>query len=457
MRTISLVLTTLMIVALSSPHPMEAQAKGGLKGAAAAKEAVKLIKERKPAEALKVVEGAKGTFDADEEWVWWGLRGVCLRDMRTKDKDALESFGKACALQPDCWFRFDWCLLLHEFGRWDEALKEIEVEIDPDYKELNQCLKAVIDGPFKERWPHAWKKLELRSKFGNYHVVSDTGMTAAQMDAVETAAKQLDPTKPADKMKLDKLLAPHDNLVALAALTELARKEYMRFVNPKDSDMPKGKVFKVFFFTHEKDFHEFSAAASGGRRDSDKMLGFYQPFFHYLQLYHEEGKPSKVCGFSEETINTFFHEGWHQFLHMLTDQLPIWMNEGLAEFLGEASIKDQGRNIELGLLIRTKEKVYTYYERIRAAIDKGSYVPFKDFFRWDREDWAPNSSLGYMQGWSIAYYALKGDNDPFRKDFCKFFWECAKGKLAADVLPGIFTDQKLADYEKAWKAYWKKM
>lgn len=216
---------------------VEAQEAPALKGVKACNRALELIEEGKPEEALKILDAAKGTMDAEDEWLWWGNRGYCYRDLR-KDKEALENFSKAMELEKDCWFKFDHALLLHEFGRWDEALKSLASGIDPDYADKAEALKTVIEGPFKARWPNAYKKLELKSKLGNYYVVSDAGVKPEEMDALEAQCAKLDPVK--DAGKLATLLAPHVHLQSLTNLAELTRKEYMKFTGTTEGQWPKG-------------------------------------------------------------------------------------------------------------------------------------------------------------------------------------------------------------------------
>jgi tetratricopeptide (TPR) repeat protein len=447
--TISLILLSLLALPNSTAV---AQDKPTLTGIKACNQALKLLQEGKPADALEVMTAAKGTLDAEDEWLWWGNTGHCYRDLR-KDADALTHYGKAVELQPDCWFRFSYCLLLHEFGRWDDAVKELDKKIDPDYADYVASLKEVIAGPFKERWPLTWPKLEYRSKRGNYHIVSDVGVTVDDMDALEAEATKLDLTKKPDQGRLEKMLKPHNDLVSLANLAELARDEFIRFCGVSSRDMPKGKVSKVFFFVNEQDYHNFAARCGGG--DTTNALGFFSPAMKYLQLYSQPGAESKVCGLALDTIDTFFHEGWHQFFDQLSEQRPIWLNEGLAEFLGYASVKDKGAKIELGLLIRARGKNYTRYEINKELVKQSAYIPFTDFFKYTPRDWHANDSdVCYSQAWSIAYFALKGSDANFKKDYASLFRELLRGRPNDEVVDEIFGDEKLKKYEDAWKKYW---
>lgn len=452
MRRLGFATLVLLLVSIASQPRVASQKAPALGGVAACNQALKLIGEGKPKEALKVLDAAKGTMDPEDEWLWWGNRGHAHRDLR-QDTEALAAYSKAMELKADCWFRLDHTLLLHEFGRWDEALKQLETELDPEYDALVGALRTVIEGPFKARWPNAWKKLEVRSKGGRYYVVSDVGLTVEQLDAIEKEITSLNPADKSDQGRIAKLLKPTDELVSLANLAEVTRKEYMRFTGAKETDFPKGKVAKLFFFNEKGDYQSF--ASSCGSDITDDTVGFYRPALRYLQLYDRK-TGQKYCGISEDTISTFWHEGWHQFFHTLTEQRPIWFDEGLAVFLGYGTIKDKGASIKLGELVRARGDNYTRYEILKEAINQSSWTPFRRFFRLTHEAWdAGDVHVNYAQAWSIAYYGLSGNNDTFKKDYAKFFFELVKGGNPNELVPEIFTDKELDQYEKDWLAYWK--
>ena len=452
MRRLLSVSLLVLLGCLAAPLPVASQKAPAVGGVAACNQALKLIQEGKPKDALKVLDAAKGTMDAEDEWLWWGNRGHAQRDLR-QDNEALASYSKAMELKPDCWFRLDHTLLLHEFGRWDEAVKQLEVEVEPEYQALAGAMRTVIEGPFKARWPNAWKKLEVRSKGGRYHVVSDVGLTVEQLDAIEKEITSLDPADKSDQGRVAKLLKPTDDLVALANLAELTRKEYIRFSGARETDFPKGKVAKLFFFNERGDYQSF--ASSCGVDITDDTVGFYRPSLRYMQLFDRK-TGQKYCGISEDTISTFWHEGWHQFFHTLTEQRPIWFDEGLAVFLGYGTIKDKGATIKLGELVRVRGEFLTRYEIIKETINKAGWTSFRRFFRLSPEGWnAGDVDVNYAQAWSIAYYGLSGNNEAFKKDYAKFFFELVKGRNPEELVPEIFTDKKLDQYEKDWLAYWK--
>lgn len=447
---ISLALLILLGFAISAPDtPQLAQDKPEYRGVGACNRALELTEKGRPAEAIELLEQTRDTVAESDLWLWWGNKGLAHRDLR-EDEKALECFGKAVELNPECWFRMRRAILLHQFGRWDEALDDLAVEeASADPARGTRELKAVIEGPFKHRWPHAWKKLEMTSPLGNYRIVSDFGITEAEMDKLEAECAELDPEDRRDARKLEKLLEPTEDLEVLCDLMEHVRQKYMKFVGMKKRDWPKGRVIKVFFFSTQEGFDAFSRATDG--TGSEHALGFYDPNYRYMQIYSvRSGR--LYYGIDEETIDTLIHEGWHQFFHVLCENRPIWLDEGLAEFLAKFKVHRGGKDIELGVLVRTRGDFYTRYERIREVVREGNHIPFRDFFRLNDESWrALDTRICYAQGWGVAYWALKGKrNKKFQKAYIKFFWDCVEGKPHDELLEEHFPDDDLEAYEEEW-------
>ncbi|MDC1141628.1 DUF1570 domain-containing protein [Planctomycetota bacterium] len=448
----------LLLILLSSvcafPATVVAEDEPALKGVAACNKALQLIQEGNALRALEVMKAAKGTLAEEDDWLWWGNTGHCYKDLR-RDKEAMSHYARALEIKSDCWFRFAYSRLLHEYGRWTEALEELEKPIDSDYAPRAAALKSVIQGPYVERWPLAHKKLECKSKKGNYLVVSDAGVTSKELDLIEAQASKLDLSDKNDRKKYEKLIKPSKDLVSLSNLAELARDQYLKFTKVDKKAFPEGKISKVFFMMEEAEFHDF--AAKNGNSDTEQTLGFYSPNFKYIQMYSQEGAESKVFGLSLDTIDTFFHEGWHQTIDQVVGNMPIWMNEGIAEFLGHAKVESKGAKISLGLLVRVRGETYTRYEWIKLLMKKKTYTPFTDFFRFTDEDWYTGEVDDYYaQSWSIAYFALMGSDTGFKKAYATLFRELVKGRPASEIIDEVFPDKKLKAFEQSWLKFWAK-
>jgi hypothetical protein len=208
-------------------------------------------------------------------------------------------------------------------------------------------------------------------------------------------------------------------------------------------------VFRVFILKSQEEFLRFAQAA-GGEENRENVLGFYDPNFKYVQLFNKPGS----AGLHSETLDTFWHEGWHQVFDALTSQRPVWLNEGIAEFLGKGEVTPDGSGISLGLLVKGGGKSLTRYERIREVIAAGKHVKFREFFHLDREKWDSGEVPAlYAQAWSVVYYAKKGDNESFRADFAELLQELLRGTEWRSAVNRLFPAGKLEGYEAEWRAW----
>lgn len=454
-----LVLTLLALTLTSGAWSVQAQDKpkpAPLKGEEALVKSVELVKEGKAAEALKVLEAAKATMEPADVWVWWYNKAYCHLELCQDDK-AIEGYREALKLNPKARCRSLFATLLQEADLCEEALKVLDEDTKPEHPEHNAILRVIIEGPFKARWPLTHLKLHHRSKGGNYVVISDIGVTDAEMDAAEAEAAKLDPADKLYQQKLAKFHKPHDDLISAANLMELSRKEFIKFAGIAPNRWPKGKRLRAFFFKDQANFMQFEQDC-GGRGISGSVAGYYTPFWRYISLFNQTHDVKVAGSITQATIETFWHEGWHQTCSILTRRCPLWMNEGISEFLSYGNCRDKGTNMELGLLVRAKQNAYTDYELTKEMVRFNKFIPFKEFFYYESEQWSTERvSLNYAQAWSIVYFALKGENENFKKDFCKLFAEFCKDRKAAEVIPEVIDDKEMAAYEAAWIAYWKKM
>lgn len=241
-----------------------------------------LLDEGRAADAVAALDAGRDAVDAGEMDFWWALKGIAHGALRQDDK-ALEAFGRSVELNPGGGFGVRYALLLHEYGRWDEATKQLEGPVADGWERIAEGLRAVIEGPYRRKYPHAWKKAEYRSKAGNFHVVSDAGLDFDGLQQVEDQLAKLDPGKRAHAELIEKLLKPTQELVNVANLLELARKEYMKLTGLTEAEWPKGKVFKVVLLRGRQEFLEFAEQVDTWR-GKENTLGFYSPTLKYLTL-----------------------------------------------------------------------------------------------------------------------------------------------------------------------------
>ncbi|MEM1098054.1 MAG: DUF1570 domain-containing protein, partial [Planctomycetota bacterium] len=95
-----------------------------------------------------------------------------------------------------------------------------------------------------------------------------------------------------------------------------------------------------------------------------------------------------------DLLSTLQHEGFHQFAWIkMRDNLPLWVNEGLAEYFGDAIVVDG--KVRHGIVNARR------LARLRDAEEKNILIPFGEVLEIDSDRWMSNmrggSPRGYLQ------------------------------------------------------------
>lgn len=148
------------------------------------------------------------------------------------------------------------------------------------------------------------------------------------------------------------------------------------------------------------------------------------------------------------------HEGFHQFANaFFGNELPPWLNEGLAEFFGESVV--EGKSVIIG---QASPEVVT---QVRTAVDKEKSIPFLDLLQMDDKRWngnvqSGNARLQYMQSWSMVHFLVYGANGKYEPYFSNMLKLLNAGTKPFDAWKKAFsidTDAEVLEFEGKWKEY----
>ena len=426
--------------------------------------------QQRPRAALKKLNDAGANLSDDNFGAYHeelGRAHFTLRDFSAAE----QAWGKASKREDaTTWVKLNYAKVLHVLGRWTDAAAVIEntdLKEESDGKEA-AVLKVVINGPFKEHWKSAYKKLEATSENVRYSVISDVGMNEKSMKKLEGQLAELNGKNDAAKRKREQLLAPHEHVVGIADFLESISDEFLKTLGLESEKASTGKaVFRVFLFSNYKDYAKLVKKVAPETPDQaiEGLVGLYSSSHKFLAVRAESSEEKIVPGLSAAAARTLIHEAWHQVFDSICMERPMWLDEGLAEFFGNASFK--GKLPKLGVLIRKHEaddKGFAEVSRftvIRKHIRENSTIKLTDFFKnySTVEAWhqTKDDQLLYAQAWSLAYYAMRGDNDEFKKAYLAFISGLLKGEKSKDLLSKSFPKEKLKEYEKSWKIYFRKL
>lgn len=123
------------------------------------------------------------------------------------------------------------------------------------------------------------------------------------------------------------------------------------------------------------------------------------------------------------------HEGFHQFVQaVIGGNMPIWINEGLAEYFGEAIFTGDG--FVTGLVPPDR------LARLQKAIRDDKTLPLRDIMLMSMRDWNGKLDIAnYDQAWSMLHFLVHGENGRYQ-----------------EALNGLINDiSRHVRYEQAWK------
>lgn len=153
-----------------------------------------------------------------------------------------------------------------------------------------------------------------------------------------------------------------------------------------------------------------------------------------------------------QMLATLQHEGFHQFAYMMIGDLPIWVNEGLAEYFGDAALIDG--KLELGQIGSDRVRL------LKKGLDKpGVLQPFDKLLNMSHAEWRarlqgdPMARLLYDQSWSIVHFLVHGDDGRYRQRFMGYLRLIHRGVDSDAAFKKAFGTQDYQAFEERWRAH----
>ncbi|MCC6227539.1 MAG: DUF1570 domain-containing protein, partial [Microthrixaceae bacterium] len=140
------------------------------------------------------------------------------------------------------------------------------------------------------------------------------------------------------------------------------------------------------------------------------------------------------------------HEAFHQFARqVIGGDPPVWVNEGLADYFGEALFT--GDRFVTGLVPAFR------LQRIQQAIRNGSMRSLDAMMRLSHDQWNADIQVGnYDQAWSMVYFLAHGDGGKYQAAFERYMDLIGRGHSSAAAWGMVFGDS--AGFERRWRDYW---
>ena len=147
------------------------------------------------------------------------------------------------------------------------------------------------------------------------------------------------------------------------------------------------------------------------------------------------------------TWHTVQHEGFHQFVRAaIGGDIPIWVNEGLAEYFGEAIFTGDGYVV--GLIPPRR------LARIKHWMKESKFRSLRKMMLTSHQAWNVGlSGANYDQAWSMVHFLAHADQEKYRKPFGAFIREVSYGKPWERAWVRHLGTEVDA-FEDRWREYW---
>jgi hypothetical protein len=204
------------------------------------------------------------------------------------------------------------------------------------------------------------------------------------------------------------------------------------------SQKTKLERMTVKLFASNDEFQSYAASNGVGG-----AAAYFSPMQNELVGYktRDQGK--------DLSIHIMYHEAMHQYLHGLFGEevdIPIWLNEGMAEYFFGGEFNDVTGKFSIGL---NKERIDT----IRQACRDNTFVPLKKLFKYTQGQYYSNAQLCYAQGWSIAYFMWTTPDTKYKGVIESFMKKLRQTKDADAAFNETFGKLDQEQLEKDWKDY----
>ena len=154
-----------------------------------------------------------------------------------------------------------------------------------------------------------------------------------------------------------------------------------------------------------------------------------------------------------QTFEVLQHEGFHQFAwHTFGPSMPVWLNEGLAQYFENGVLHDAGMTLGMTSAPRI--------ELVRRSIRANQTLTMVQLMRLTNEQWADTlrsdpdrASLLYAQAWSVVYFLIHADQGEHKPKLIDYLTRLSNGDRPDDALLMAFGNDGLSTLAGDWRAY----
>ena len=224
---------------------------------------------------------------------------------------------------------------------------------------------------------------------------------------------------------------------------EAAYKHYAETFKDAFQEDPKRPKPRVAIFNTREAYLTYGELTLSGRQEW--TLGYFHPLYKELLLFEDVDQ--------DATLQTLYHEAFHQFMSMMVPRAPYWYNEGIAEYMGGIRVevaKGQSRIAERAKVLDGRLKVLK--QNLAMA------MPFEAIMmQTPGQFYSGPISFKYSQAWSMVHFFYEAEGGKHRPRIEAYFKALRDGGDSKAALQAGFGDADLAGLQKEWIEYVKKL
>jgi len=263
-------------------------------------------------------------------------------------------------------------------------------------------------------------------------VVVTTGASVLGQHPARRQAPPERPSKPAGRAVESHAYTVYSDLPAAELEGTLYRLDRMAREYEKRTASLSGRRddrrLPLYLFSREQDYLRAGGiAGSAGFYDGERLLALI-------------GQRADACAW-----NVIQHEAFHQYLiTRLGEDIPIWLNEGLAEYFGEGVYTGDGFVVGVVQPFRVKR----LQEMLRQG-DRG----LTEVIKISHDQWNEHVDQGnYDIAWSLVHFLAHAEGGAHQGALVEFIKKSSRGGNALAMFEK--TVGPVAQVERQWRSYW---
>lgn len=163
----------------------------------------------------------------------------------------------------------------------------------------------------------------------------------------------------------------------------------------------------------------------------------------------------------EDTQLVAWHEGFHQYLDYYVGDVPLWFNEGQAEYYGGSRLDKTGKKLTVGQTAAWR--VGALYELLQKnRLQSAQWLmrcPQPDFMRLEPAKPGETSAQvwtagdNYAASWALVHFCLEGENRRWAKNLLAYFKTLCDGATAEEAFEKVWSRVDWTNFNAAFRAH----